>query len=269
MSATTHTLHAWQAAGSPKPPYNLEACDAVCATCAAAITVGVPLSQIETPTMSNHADYFRFRFGGKYVCQACAWMFSAGKGRPGNFIATPGRMEYTVISPSTAEGKRPWIDVLADIASMPPETPVAGVMTTDVKPRLWPRVRLATVSRFGLYIHAGEYDISEWREFGLLACLDLIGEMIAPLKAGYAKASLYHGLFRDYARSSRDPALAMEWEAKLSQHRGKPHFLPALIAAGVRKESKRDVKPAARPAIDTQPVAAGGHQFDPSMPGLF
>jgi hypothetical protein len=103
----------------------------------------------------------------------------------------------------------PWIEVLADIAAMPGNTPVSGVMTTDVKPRLWPRARLATVARFGLYLHAGEYDVSEWREFILPDCLDLIGKMIAPLTAGYAKTSLYHGLFRDHARSIRDPIKTM------------------------------------------------------------
>jgi hypothetical protein len=163
-------------------------------------------------------------------------MFAAGKGRPGNYIATPGAMEYTVISlESVVTDKRPWIDVLADISAMPGNTPVSGVMTTDVKPRLWPRARLATVARFGLYLHAGEYDVSEWREFSLPDCLDLIGNMIAPLTAGYAKSSLYHGLFRDYASSSRDPIKAMAWDAQLDTHRNQPHFLPALIAAGVRK----------------------------------
>ena len=179
-------------------------------------------------------------------------------------------MEYAVISlESVVADKRPWIEVLSDIAALPPETPVAGVMTTDVKPRLWPRVRLATVGRFGLYVHAGDYDVSEWREFSLPKCLDLIGKMIAPLKAGYAKASLYHGLFRDHARSSRDPARALEWDVQLAAHRSQPHFLPALIAAGVTKESKKDVKPAARPAINTQPAATSGNQHGATQFGLF
>lgn len=235
MSAPIHT---WMAAGSPEHPYTQGACDTICATCAAPITSGVPLTQIETPTTANHADYFRF--GSKHICAACAWLFAAGKGRPGNYVATTGVMEYTVISlESVVTDKRPWIEVLTDIAAMPPETPVSGVMTTDVKPRLWPRARLATVAGFGLYVHAMDYDVSEWREFSLRACLDLIGQMIAPLTAGYAKASLYHGLFRDHARTARDPARALAWDAMLAQHRSQPHFLPALIAAGVTKESKK------------------------------
>lgn len=269
MSASQH---AWKAAGQPAHQYAEEPADTVCATCAAPIMSGVPLAQIETPSTANHADYFRF--GSKHVCPACAWLFDAGKGRPGNYIATPGAMEYTVISlESVVTDKRPWIEVLADVAALPPETPVAGVMTTDVKPRLWPRVRLATVARFGLYVHAPDYDISEYREFSLAACMALIGLMIAPLTAGYAKASLYNGLFRDHARTTRDPARAMAWDALLATHRSQPHFLPALIAAGVTKETKQDVKPAARPAArpaaNPQPAPAGGHQHDQAQLGLF
>lgn len=258
MSASLHT---WTAAGSPAHGYYQEMAKTVCSTCALPITDGVPLAKIETPTTANHADYFRF--GSRHICPACAWLFSAGKGRPGNYVATPGRLEYTVISlESVVESKRPWIEVFADLAALPPDTPVAGVMTTDVKPRLWPRVRLATIGRFGLYLHAPDYDVSEWREFSLPACIDLIGRMIEPLTAGYAKASLYHGLLRDYARSAKDPTRAMVWETILAKHRSQPHFLPALIAAGVPKENKRDVKSARRPVIHTQPATAGGHQPD-------
>lgn len=264
----TAPLHTWHAAGRPPHPYDEEAAATVCATCAVPITAGVPLAQIETPSTADHANYFRF--GSKHVCPACAWLYAAGKGRPGNYIATPGRMEYAVISlESVVEDKRPWIEVLADVAALPVGTPIAGVMTTDVKPRLWPRVRLATVGRFGLYVHAPDYDVSEWRGFNLSACLDLISVMVEPLTSGYAKASLYHGLLRDHARASRDPARALAWDARLAPHRGQPHFLPALIAAGVTKETKKDVKPTARPALDTQPAPAGGHQHDPSQLGLF
>lgn len=265
MTASQHT---WHAARRPDHPYDEESVSTICATCAATITSGVPLAQIETPTTANHADYFRF--GSKHVCPACAWLYAAGKGRPGNYIATPDRMEYCVISlESVVEDKRPWIEVLADVAALPTDTPVAGVMTTDVKPRLWPRVRLATVDRFGLYVHAPDYDVSEWREFSLTDCLDLIGHMLHPLASGYAKASLYYGLLRDHARASRDPVRAMAWDASLAAHRGQPHFLPALIAAGVTKETKKDVKPTARPVANTQPASAGGNQHNPPQLGLF
>lgn len=266
MIASASTL-AFRAAGSPSHPYVDASCAAPCATCGATITTGVPLAQIETPTTANHADYFRF--GSQHVCDACAWLYAAGKGRPGNYIATPQHLEYTVISlDSVVLDKRPWLAVLPQIADLPPDTPVAGVMTTDVKPRLWPRVRLATVAHFGLYVHAPDYDVSEWRRFDLRACLALIDTMIEPLTAGYAKASLYHGLLRDHARSSRDPARALAWDAVLAPQRGQSHFLPALIAAGVTLERKRDVKPR-RPDADPEPAAACGDRANEAQLGLF
>ena len=266
--AMSASMLAWSAAGAPRHRYSEEQCDIVCATCATRILSGVPLVEIETPTTANHADYFRF--GSKHVCAACAWLYDAGKGRPGNYIATPGSMEYAVISlESVVENKRPWIDVLADVAALPSDTPVAGVMTTDVKPRLWPRVRLATVGHFGLYVHATDYDVSEWRAFDLRSCLGLIEAMTPALIAGFAKASLYHGLLRDHARSSRDPARALAWDMQLAAHRAQPHFLPALIAAGVTKESKRDVRSSAKPTVDTQPAATGGNRDGEAQPGLF
>lgn len=82
MSAT---LHAWAAAGSPPPPYDAAPGAGPCATCGAETTAGVSLDQIETPTTSGHADLFRF--GSQHVCPGCAWLFAAGKGRPGNYIA--------------------------------------------------------------------------------------------------------------------------------------------------------------------------------------
>lgn len=231
----TPSQFAWHAAYCPPHGYPVdEACGAACATCGQRIGRGVPLHAIETPTTANHADYFRF--GSRHVCYACAWLFAAGKGRPGNYVAANGRLEYTVISQdSVVADKRPWSRVLPELAALPAETPVAGVMTTDVKPRLWPRTRMATIGAFGLYVHAPDYDVSEWRAFGLAACLECIALMRPPLAAGYAKASLWHSLLRDHARASRAPEQALAWDAALRPHRGQPHYLPALIAAGIAK----------------------------------
>jgi len=228
---------AWHAAGQPPHEYRAIPASGVCATCAAPLTEGISLDQIETPTFANHADYFRF--GSKHVCPACAWLYGIGKGRPGNYLALPARMEFTVISlESVVTDKRPWLVVLRELAGMPGDTPIAGVMTTDVKPRLWPRTRLATVARCGLYVHAPDYDVSEYRQFDLPACLALIDAMLPPLGAGFAKASLYFGLLRDYARAAKQPAQSVAWETLIAPHRGRPHFLPALIAAGVIKGAK-------------------------------
>lgn len=239
---------AWRSAGKPSHGYRTEKvpADTRCATCGAYTVLiddqAVHLGEIETPTTANHADFFRF--GSRHVCAGCAWLFNAGKGRPGNYVSVPGRFELTVISlESVVEDKRPWLTVLRDLQALPHDTPMTGVMTTDVKPRLWPRSRLATRGAAGLYVHVPDWDISEWRPFDLDACLSAIDTMLPVLAAGYAKASLFFGLMRDHARAARDPAQALRWEAELRQLREQPHFVPALIAAGVTKEAKHGKSP--------------------------
>jgi rubredoxin len=249
----SHTALAWGASGRPEHGYSSEAVPdgTRCATCGADVHLvdgsAVHLSQIETPTTANHADFFRF--GSKHLCSACAWLFNAGKGRPGNYIATPERFELAVISvESVVEDKRPWLAVLRDLQCLAPNVPVTGVMTTDVKPRLWPRSRLATRGAMGLYVHVPDWDVSEFRAFDLDACLQAIDVMLPMLAAGYAKASLYFGLLRDYARFQRIPSGALAWERELRALRSEPHFVPALIAAGVTKEAKSAIKPPAKRA---------------------
>ena len=259
---------AWSAAGKPLHGYESLQVDAPCATCGFKGDLGVSLKAIETPTTSGHADLFRF--GTQHVCPACTWLFAAGKGKPGNYIAAGERFEYAVISlESVVEDKRPWIDILRDLCDLPASAPVAGVMTTDVKPRLWHRVRPASIGKFGLYLHCPDYDVSEWRSFDLRACLDLIEQMISPLTAGFAKASLYHGLLRDFSRANKDMAQAMHWEMQLHAQRTTPHFLPALIAAGITKEQKRDVKPTARPITNPEPAATRCDTAHQAQLGLF
>ncbi|HEY8136280.1 MAG TPA: hypothetical protein VIF61_00470 [Methylocystis sp.] len=191
--------------------------------------------------MADHANVFRF--GSTGVCDACAWLFSAGKGRPGNFVATSNKLEYAVISlESVVTDKRPWIEIIRDLAALPKDARVTGVLTTDVKPRLWPRCRVATIDRFGLYVHATDYDFSQWVDFGLADCLAAIDAILPALRRGWSKASVRSGLFADHARASSDPAQALVLEQSLAPLRGRPEFLPALIMAGVTKEQKQDAK---------------------------
>ena len=265
--AMTPSQLSWAAAGNPIPALPAVLGDCICSVCGGQDTSSIALVDIETPTMGAHSDIFRY--GGKYVCRACAWLFVAGKGAPGNFVVAGSRIEYTVISlESVVETKRPWLHVLRDLAQMDPAMPTTGVMTTDVKPRLWPRMRLATIGAFGLYLHALDYDVSEWRSFGMAECLAITEAMHAPLIAGFAKASLYFGLYRDYARASKRLDEVADWERDLSPLRRSPAFLPALIAAGVVKGDKHDVK-RNQPNCHTEPTSAGSHQSAPSQPGLF
>lgn len=263
---TSHADLVWRAAGSPSVDLPHEGVSACCATCGMNISAGVPISEIETPTTAGHADLFRF--GSRVVCDGCAWLFGVGKGRPGNFIAYGDRLEYTVISlESVVEYKRPWLHVLRDLSALPVDTPTTGVMTTDVKPRLWHRARLARVGRFGLYVHAPEYDVSEWRDFRLRDCLDAIETITRALAAGYSKASCYFGLLRDFARFSKDPDAAMRMDTELAAIRTAPHFLPALIAAGITKEKRNEqssIKSRAEPVSTT----AGGDKSDQAQLGL-
>lgn len=224
----------WIGSGKPASFFPAETYAGHCATCGASINgQAVHIGRIDNPTFSNHADFFRF--GGMHVCPACAWLFGAGKGKPGNYIATPESFESTVISmESVVACKRPWRDVLIDLSKRPSETPVTGVMTTDVKPRLWPRARTATIGRFGLYIHCPDYDVSEWRNFNLVECVAITETLRPMLASGFSKASLWYGLFRDHNRTFKTLAASWAWETELVKLRASPAFLPALIAAGVK-----------------------------------
>lgn len=232
----------WAGAGKPGAPFKKTTFKGICATCGSEIEGdAVHVGEIDNPTFSNHADFFRFE--GKHVCPACAWLYGAGKGKPGNYIATPESMEFTVISmDSVVASKRPWAIVLAELAGLPKATPVTGVMTTDVKPRLWPRARTATIGRFGLYIHCPDYDVSEWRNFDLSECLGIIEAISPMLAAGFSKASLWFGLFRDYTRTAKSIDAAWAWESQLITLRASPAFLPALIAAGVKKGEAHGIR---------------------------
>lgn len=233
---------AWSAAGNPtQEKYKESEFSGVCTTCGATVDgIGVAVSEIDNAAFSNHADFFRF--GTTHVCQGCAWLFGAGKGRPGNFIATPSSYEQTVISlDSVVEGKRPWIEVVRELTKLPHDTPVTGVLTTDVKPRLWPRAQVATIGRFGLFVHCPDYDTSRYIDFNLTDLLDLIDLMRQPMMQGFSKRSMYFGLMQDYKQFQKNPEQVLKWENALAKWRKNPAFLPAMLIAGVTKEEKKNV----------------------------
>lgn len=269
MSASTVV---WQGAGCPAPneKYRVSEHAGRCSTCGTQIDGdAVAIAEIDNPTFSNHADFFRF--GGSHVCLACAWLYGAGKGKPGNYIATPDKYEQTVISlESVVEDKRPWLQVIREIANLPPETLVTGVLTTDVKIRLFPRSQLRTVGNFGLYVHCPDYDISQQLDFDLSDLLTTIDLMIPVLTAGFAKASIWYGLGRDHARFSKSIEQCFGWELELSKHRKATYFLPALLMAGVTKEEKsNDSKRSKTTAGNPVQATTGCHQPGEDQLGLF
>lgn len=261
----TPSEYIYDCAGRPDIDANFEPCE-VCATCGIQTNSGIPISSIENPTFSQHADFMRY---SKHVCYGCAWLYWSGKGKPGNFIAAGGQYHQLVIShESVVEDKMPWIKRLKMVAQMPFETLVSGVLTTDVKPRLWPRTRLATVGDFGLYVHAPDYDLSDYVRFDLHKCLALSESFSPILVSGFAKMSIYHGLLRDYARAGKNLAQTIGWENQIKSIRATPEFIPALLISGVTKEDKKDVRDQ-KPDRSTGARAAVSDQHHQALPGLF
>lgn len=262
---------AWTAAGCPRPneKYKLSPHVGICSTCGTAIDGdAVAISEIDSKAFSNHSE--SFRFGGTHTCLGCAWMYGMGKGRPGNYIALPGRFEQAVISlESVVEDKRPWLTIIREIAALPPDTPINAVLTTDVKIRLWPRSRIATVGRFGLYVHCPDYDVSQHVDCDLADLLHIIGLMLPALTAGFAKASVWYGLYRDHARMTKYLEDAWQWEAQLQQYRKHPAFLPALLMAGATKEAKtHDAKRSTEAVRLPEPAPTGCREPGEAQLGL-
>src|SRR5581483_8085406 len=123
----------WRAAGEPPAKWPLESASGVCATCGDSLGAGIPVEAIAGETFAMHADYLRY---GTHVCPACGWLYSDAKQHHRN--------------------------VLEVAATQAPDTVLSGVLTTDPKPRCWPRARLASVGRFGLYVHAPDWDTSQY-----------------------------------------------------------------------------------------------------------
>ncbi len=267
MTPAAQTL-IWQSAGLPEQKHQTEVAAGRCMICGTEIDGrAVPVKRIIKSTTVGDSQLFRFR-QATHFCIPCAWLMEIGKGRPGNFIASePTGFELAVISvESVVQDKRPWLHIVRDLVKLPPETPITGVLTTDVKIRLWHRCQIATIGDFGLYIHALDYDVSEWRRFDLDDLCRTIADLIPILRAGYAKSAIYHSLFNDYKRASRDPAETLRLESTLARLRNRPEFLPALLMAGVTKEEKRAH---AKPARHTDTTPADRGEADPAQLGLF
>jgi hypothetical protein len=206
-----------------------------CATCGEEKKRGTKRKNIDIKTFSNHFN--DMKYSHDYVCEPCAWLFSAGRSKPGNFLASPLGFVKTVIShDSVVEDKIPWLDHLSEVAKLPVDSVTGGVLTTDVKVRLWTRSRLVTVGSFGLYVHCPDWNISKFFSFDIQACLKasrFISEEI--LTKGFSKASALRGLANDFNRFSADFLRNSELEKHLIEMRSENFFIPSLIISGVKK----------------------------------
>lgn len=240
MSNLTASQLVYHASGEPPHKYVEEEHQGSCATCASPLAHGVDMAQINNPTFSNHSEFFKF---GTHVCRACAWMYGDPKRTHRNVLCVGDELWWPMISVESATDERPsWMGLLAllfhEPEDYPPGTPVTGVLTTDPKPRMWPRMRVGALGGFGLYVHAPDYDVSGWRDLDLGILRDVSGVVRDALLLGFAKTRIYHGLPGDYAKARKDPARIISLEEQLRLVRSWPEFVPALLATGVTKEEK-------------------------------
>lgn len=229
---TTAPLLLWHAAGCPESGLTTEEASGFCATCGAPLEGQcAPVAQISgKSTFSQHADFVQ----GTHFCPGCAWLYNIGKGKPGNVIAVGDALYFPMISAESAraEGRLSWREVFAEIGPLPGETPVAGILTTDFKPRLFPRMRLASVGTLTLYVHSPDHDQSgllTFDRFRVIEAIDLISECLA---LGFTKARCHFGLLVDFDRVRKLGAdRVVSLENQLDLHRHEPHWIPALLAA--------------------------------------
>gem|GEM_PF-5144675 len=162
-----------------------------------------------------------------------------GRARPGNLLVVGERLYWPVISLESETDTRPaWLRVVRDVVEMNAGLPAAGILTTDVKPRLWPRAKAVTLGSFGLYVHAPEYDVSEFRYLDLATVERIARSIICALRLGFTKADIYRGLWRNYKLMRQLGTDGISLERMLASLRDIDEFVPALVVAGLRKEEK-------------------------------
>lgn len=239
----------WEALGRPVPEgktgsgYRFEAVapaegggSARCATCGVPIGTGVPVRPrrgvkgIDNPTFFGHAEYFRY---GSHVCPACAFFYGDPKRTHRSVAAIGDRGFWPVFSAKSATAERPrWRQVLGMIARVPAATPLAGVLTTDPKIRLWPRMELGTAARPALYVHAPDYDWSRSTAFDLRRTAEAMALVDRGLALGAPRAALWAGLVGAAKVADRHGVGAvLALEAAIAPWRGSPELVVALLAA--------------------------------------
>ena len=234
----------WQAMGRPAPEgktgatYRFEPCGGRCATCAIPIDAGVPFEPrrgaagINNKTFYGHAEYARW---GTHVCAACAWLYGDPKRTHRGVLGVGGRGWWPTIS-KPVDGRPLWRDVLADVgaerSALSPETPMSGVLTTDTKPRLWPRAEAATIGSPGLYVHAPDYNWSQATRFDWSGIRAALAAVDAARAAGATKHAIWHGLLLWPALVDKAGlGLVIDLETRLVPWRGMPEGLIATVIA--------------------------------------
>ncbi len=227
----------WQNSGRPGTKFKLEPTTGYCATCGATLTQGVPNETLAGDAFSRQSEFLAH---GSHACEACAWMYSFPKETHRNVIAVDDKIWWPMIGHDSATEDRPtWYQVLTDIATLPPDTPCIGVLTTDPKPRLWPMTQQRTLGDFGLYVHCPDYDISEFRRFSLSDCLKACELIIQCLSLGFSKQACLHGLYTDLKKVNKiGVTKVVSLEEHLREIRHTEYFLPSLLVSGVKKGDK-------------------------------
>ena len=229
----------WRATGCPENKYEaVSTTDQNCATCCVALNgSGVYVEDINNVTFTQQSDFFRF---GNHVCPGCAWLYADPKRAHRGVLATSAEVYWPMISAESAanQGRLSWLDALRALQGLPQETVIAGVLTTDPKPRKWPRAELGTRAEMMLLVHNPDWDISGNVHFDLDRCLEIADFCGEVLDAGWSKARIRTGLYLDYARAAKAMDRTAAWEARLVKLRLDPAFVPALLVA--TKNKKRE-----------------------------
>lgn len=246
----------WRAAGSPPAKWPLEPASGLCATCGLAITEGVSHQRINQESFSQQGDFFQY---GSHVCAGCAWLYTDAHSKHRSLLVVGDTLEWPLLSvDAAAESGRPsWLEALRRLDGLPPDTPQAGVLTTDPKPRFWPRMREGTAATPVLYVHAPDYDLSGRVRVPVSRLLLVADLVLAALALGFTKRTILHSLYHDYRRMLAAGPQAIAVEGALAEWRADPAFVPALLIAGLRKE-ERDHARSRVSGVQSLPARATG-----------
>lgn len=242
MITAPQLLHA--ALGNPPGKWPLEPHTGLCCTCGAPITKGVEFeANINLKTFSNHTTLTRW---GTHACPACAWLYSDAKSKHRAWAAAGNTAWFPMINNDSATSERPqWLTTLRALNDLPPSTPIAMLITTDPKPRLWHHVLISSPPTPLAYLHNPDLDISCNVRIHLPTVINhalLIG---AAMHLGFSKRSAQLGLYREHRRMLKQPA-AITLETFMQPHRGTPEYNVALTIA--QKENHLELTDAPRNA---------------------